>query len=127
MNKFAKHHAFCALVMISAIILAPGVAFASEADLKLPDLGVIFSLLGGDISGITILQIGMVVSVIGMMFGLVEFFKVKKLPAHQSMLANKKAQSGWTGLGCQMTRRFTCLASVRAVRSAHRQPAPAGF
>jgi K(+)-stimulated pyrophosphate-energized sodium pump len=37
-------------------------------------------------AGTTLLGAGMVVAVLGAIFGLIEFMKIKKLPAHQSML-----------------------------------------
>jgi len=62
------------------------VARASEADLHLPELNTVFNLFGNEISGHAILGWGMVVSVLGMIFGLMEFTKIKNLPAHKSML-----------------------------------------
>jgi K(+)-stimulated pyrophosphate-energized sodium pump len=61
-------------------------AFASEADLIVPDLGVTFNVLGTPITGTSILLWGIVISFAGALFGLVEFLRVKKLPAHKSML-----------------------------------------
>src|SRR5437867_10162974 len=66
-------------VAISAIsgLLLPACAFASELDLKLPTL---------DPSQRQLLFLGIGVCVLGMLFGLVMFQQVKRLPAHQSML-----------------------------------------
>jgi K(+)-stimulated pyrophosphate-energized sodium pump len=61
-------------------------AFASEAELHIPELTTSYNLFGNTIAGTTILGIGMVVCVLGMLFGLVEFTRIKRLPAHQSML-----------------------------------------
>jgi len=65
------------LVSLSMLLFSPAVAFASEANLKIPHLsqGQNNLLLGG-----------IVVCVLGMLFGLYQFMKVKKLHAHQSML-----------------------------------------
>lgn len=57
-------------------------AAASEADLKLPDLSTV-DFLG--MSGRTLLMIGLVVSLVGAVFGLVTFFKLRNLPVHRSM------------------------------------------
>jgi K(+)-stimulated pyrophosphate-energized sodium pump len=57
-------------------MLAPIVSFASEADLRVPDA----------IKGQNILYWGFVVTILGLLFGLYQYFKVKKLPAHKSML-----------------------------------------
>ncbi|MCX7986787.1 MAG: sodium/proton-translocating pyrophosphatase, partial [Bacteroidales bacterium] len=55
----------------------PVMAMASEADLKIPELsGTQNSLLSW----------GLLICVLGMVFGLYQFLKVKKLKAHQSML-----------------------------------------
>jgi K(+)-stimulated pyrophosphate-energized sodium pump len=64
------------LVML-AVLLAPVVAMASEADLKIPELsGAQNSLLSW----------GFVICVLGLVFGFYQFIRVKKLKAHQSML-----------------------------------------
>ena len=51
-------------------------AFASEAELKVPEA----------IKSHQILYAGFVVTLLGMLFGLYQYSKVKKLPAHKSML-----------------------------------------
>jgi K(+)-stimulated pyrophosphate-energized sodium pump len=62
--------------------------FASEADINLPDLSNIsFLLFGKDISGLTILNIGLLICVIGLFFGIVQYKQTKNLPAHESMLS----------------------------------------
>jgi len=61
-------------------------AFASEADIKVPALDVMFNVFGMDMLGTHILAWGMLVAVLGMGFGFYEFLKIKKLPAHQSLL-----------------------------------------
>lgn len=52
-------------------------AFASEADLKIPDLNANQNQL---------LYIGLLVCVLGLGFGVMQYLKVKKIRAHQSML-----------------------------------------
>jgi K(+)-stimulated pyrophosphate-energized sodium pump len=66
--------------------LMTSTAFASEAELKLPPLTTTYNLFGSDISGTTLLGWGMVICVLGMVFGWLESRKIKNLPAHQSML-----------------------------------------
>ena len=73
------------LLSIAGLIL-PRLAWASEADLKIPDLNVYFTLFGNEISGRSILWFGFIVVGAGLLFGFLEYFKVRKLPAHQSML-----------------------------------------
>lgn len=67
-----------------AFLVSP-MALASEADLRLPDLAVQFPMLG-NMSGTTILTLGLVVAAIGILFGLMEFIGIRNLPAHKSML-----------------------------------------
>ena len=86
MKPFPKQSAFGALALAATAVFLPGVAFASEADIHLPDLGVLFSIGGSQVSGTAILQAGMAVALLGMVFGFVEFLKIKALPAHSSML-----------------------------------------
>jgi K(+)-stimulated pyrophosphate-energized sodium pump len=57
-------------------LLATAVAFGSEADLKVPEA----------IQHASILYWGFVVCGLGLLFGLYQFMKVKKLPAHKAML-----------------------------------------
>lgn len=74
--------AACA-VLLSAI----GSANASELDLIIPSLAdATYSIFGLNITGNTLLVSGMFVCLLGMAFGLWEFFRIKKLPAHESML-----------------------------------------
>jgi K(+)-stimulated pyrophosphate-energized sodium pump len=59
-------------------------AFAGEADIKLPDVkGADF----GGLSGNAIMMIGLGITVIGMLFGLLQYKQTVALPAHKSMLA----------------------------------------
>src|SRR5215207_9915850 len=55
----------------------------SEADLVLPDLKAV-TFLGT--SGWNILAIGIGVSIIGLLFGLVKYQKLRNLPVHAAML-----------------------------------------
>ena len=62
------------LLLLSALL--PAVVQASEADLKIP----------GEIHEFGVLHWGFFVAFLGILFGLYQFLKVKKLPAHKSML-----------------------------------------
>ncbi|MEQ8160246.1 MAG: sodium-translocating pyrophosphatase [Smithellaceae bacterium] len=66
-------------------MLTTGAAFASEADIKLPDLSQV-SFMGGSLSGMTILNVGLVICVIGLIFGIMQYVQTKNLPAHKAML-----------------------------------------
>jgi K(+)-stimulated pyrophosphate-energized sodium pump len=72
--------------LVPLFLLAAAPAFASEVELHIPDLNVMFNVFGMAISGTTILGWGMLVALVGMAFGLMEFMKIKKLPAHKSLL-----------------------------------------
>ncbi|MEK6553922.1 MAG: sodium-translocating pyrophosphatase [Bdellovibrionota bacterium] len=74
------------LLSFLATALLGSSAWAGEADLILPNLDVMFNVHGTEISGATILWASMFIAVLGCLFGLVEFFRVKKLPAHKSLL-----------------------------------------
>ena len=64
-----------------------GGAFASEADLKIPNLdSVKFAALGG-VSGHTLMLAGLAVCVLGGLFGLLQYQQTKNLPVHESMSA----------------------------------------
>lgn len=76
-------------VALSALVLcgpAAGVAMAGEADIALPDLhAVSFNIFGAEISGSLLMNIGLGVCVIGLLFGLIQYFQIKKMPVHSSM------------------------------------------
>ncbi len=63
---------------------APAHAPGGEVNLVLPDLASV-SFLGG-IDGHTLLLSGLVVSVLGLLFGLIFYTQLKNLPVHSSML-----------------------------------------
>jgi len=71
-------------VMAAQPAEAPGHAPGGEASLVLPDLSSV-SFLGG-IDGHTLLLSGLVVSVLGLLFGLIFYTQLKNLPVHRSML-----------------------------------------
>lgn len=61
---------------------------ASEADINIPDLSNInFILFGSQVSGISILNIGLIICLIGLGFGLIQYMQTKNLPAHDAMLS----------------------------------------
>ena len=72
-----KFTSLMALFTMIAIGISP--AFASEADLVVPSIKTISP------DSYTLLLIGLGISVIGLIFGLIEFLKIKKLDVHQAM------------------------------------------
>ncbi len=74
---------FLATMMLSIVSKA---AFASEIDLKVPLLNVRFDIFGQVLEGTQILTLGLIICAIGILFGMFEFYRIKRLPAHQSML-----------------------------------------
>jgi K(+)-stimulated pyrophosphate-energized sodium pump len=72
------------LLMVTALLslLHAAPAAASEADLLLPDLGSV-SFFGW--SGHNLLLAGLVVCLLGMVFGLIMYTQLKNLPVHRSM------------------------------------------
>lgn len=74
----------------SAFLLAlaafTGHASASEIDLNIPMLDVGYNIFGYTVTGSQILLYGLGICVLGLFFGLYEFVKIKKMPAHKSML-----------------------------------------
>jgi K(+)-stimulated pyrophosphate-energized sodium pump len=75
-NKMVKA-ALESLFSLAVLLLMPAIAAASEANLKIPNLSQEQNNL---------LLYGIVVCILGMLFGLYQFLKVKKIRAHQSML-----------------------------------------
>jgi K(+)-stimulated pyrophosphate-energized sodium pump len=72
-----------ALFGLAAPLMAQGSEGSGEANLKLPDLGSV-TFLGG-ITGHNLLLAGLVVSALGLIFGLVIFVRLKNMPVHESM------------------------------------------
>ena len=73
-----------ALALLQLLVMTP--AFASEADIQLPDLTqVSFSLLGMTVSGLHLMYFGLVVCVFGAIFGLVQYRQIRAIPVHESM------------------------------------------
>jgi K(+)-stimulated pyrophosphate-energized sodium pump len=65
------------------LLLPASQAYASEADLVLPDLSSV-SFLGG-IPGHTLLMYGLAVCLFGMIFGVIQYKAIHKLPVHSAM------------------------------------------
>ena len=60
-------------------------AAASEIDLNIPMLDVGYNFWGYSVTGAQILLYGLTICGLGAIFGLYEFFKIKKMPVHKSM------------------------------------------
>jgi len=73
-------------VLLFALLSSVTVAFGSEAELNLPDLGGknVFPALGG-LTGTHLMLIGILVCAIGGIFGLVQYVQTRNLPVHDSM------------------------------------------
>jgi K(+)-stimulated pyrophosphate-energized sodium pump len=73
------------LAVLAATVGFTPKAFGGEADIKIPDLTQVrFEGLGG-VSGTTLMYMGLVVCLVGAIFGLVQYFQTKSLPVHESM------------------------------------------
>ncbi len=71
------------LAASAALLLASAPAFASEAELRIPDLSSV-NFLG--VTGHHLLLGGLVICVLGMLFGIVQSMQISRLPVHKSML-----------------------------------------
>jgi len=65
------------LLSLTMLLLTPAIVAASEATLKIPNLSQEQNSL---------LLYGILVCILGMIFGFYQFVKVKRMRAHQSML-----------------------------------------
>jgi K(+)-stimulated pyrophosphate-energized sodium pump len=70
------------LMVAAGSLLVSSLAFASEADLKLPDLSSV-AFMG--VPGHTLLTYGIFICLLGMVFGLGMYMNLKNLPVHKSM------------------------------------------
>ena len=72
------------LVLLSGTaLLARPAEEAGEAGLKLPDLSKVTFILG--LNGHKLLLFGIIICILGLLFGMAIFTKLKNLPVHQSM------------------------------------------
>ncbi|MDB5172270.1 MAG: hppA 1 [Phycisphaerales bacterium] len=72
------------IAVAAALLCSPGAALAAgDADLVLPDLAT-RQFFG--INGHTLLSLGLIVSVLGILFGLVIYSQLRRLPVHKAML-----------------------------------------
>ena len=67
------------------LLLMAGTAFAGEANIQLPDLTKI-TFFNGALGGTTILNFGLLICLVGLGFGFMQYVQTKNLPAHKSML-----------------------------------------
>src|SRR5687768_6504473 len=75
-------------VLLAFIFMQGFASFASVADLKFPVMSSVrFDSGAGSISGLSLLYGGLVVCVLGMIFGWVQYLQTKKLDVHSSMSA----------------------------------------
>ncbi len=70
--------AFCAMLSAFALSVAP--TFASEADLVVPSFSA-------HQTSYNLLLAGILISALGIVIGIIQYFNVKRIKAHQSMLA----------------------------------------
>jgi K(+)-stimulated pyrophosphate-energized sodium pump len=70
------------MLVALAAFLGATTAWASEAELKIPDLGSV-NFLG--MSGHNLLLFGLIICIGGMGFGLVQYLQIRKLPVHRAM------------------------------------------
>lgn len=75
--------AWCTLALFSSFFAVS--AFAGEADLKIPSLDLNFDIFHRSMSGQTLLTICLGVAIAGILFGLVEYVRVRNLPVHKSL------------------------------------------
>lgn len=71
--------------LLSSFMMS-GLAWASEADLHIPELSTTYTIFGSQMSGTTVLAWGLAIALVGMLFGLFMFMQIKGLPAHRAML-----------------------------------------
>ena len=89
----ASSRILAGLLALAACLFAT-TAGASEAELKIPDLGSV-SFLG--MSGHNLLLFGLLVCVGGMVFGLVQYIQIRDLPVDRAMreILDLNTPGGW--------------------------------
>jgi K(+)-stimulated pyrophosphate-energized sodium pump len=82
-RRSARSRKILAALLALGASLCTTAAWASEAELKIPDLGSV-NFVG--MSGHNLLLFGLIICVGGMVFGLVQYIQIRKLPVHRAML-----------------------------------------
>jgi K(+)-stimulated pyrophosphate-energized sodium pump len=73
------------VVFLFVTLLASTGVYASESDIVIPDLTTVhFDGLGG-VGGVHLMYLGLVICLIGAVFGLIQYKQTKALPVHDSM------------------------------------------
>ena len=81
----AKYARLLGVSLFLLVFTAAPTLFASEADIKIPDLSQVkFAGLGG-MNGTTLMYLGLGICVLGAAFGLWQYLQTKALPVHDSM------------------------------------------
>jgi K(+)-stimulated pyrophosphate-energized sodium pump len=70
----------------AAVAASALTAHASESDINIPNLNAV-SFMGGSLSGSAVLLCGLVVCVLGMVFGWIQYLQTRNLAVHSSMAA----------------------------------------
>ena len=66
------------------VLTLPSALHASEADIKIPDLRTV-SFFDGSVTGMNVLMIGLVVCMLGVVYGWMQYLQTKNLQVHKSM------------------------------------------
>src|SRR4051794_24569752 len=74
------------LLSTGLLFFSASAAMASEADVKIPSLEAAkFQVLSSSVSGFTLLYAGLVICLLGMVFGWIQYRQTKALEVHSSM------------------------------------------
>lgn len=71
-------------LLLVSLLLFPLFSFAGEADLTLPDFKDV-TFFNGAFTGQSLLLWGSIIVLLGLIFGLIQAFRIKKYPVHASM------------------------------------------
>jgi K(+)-stimulated pyrophosphate-energized sodium pump len=73
------------LLLLASALVLPFLAYSSEADLPVPDLTTSFFERFG-VDGWHLLLYGILIITLGAAFGIAQFIRIRRMPAHKSML-----------------------------------------
>jgi K(+)-stimulated pyrophosphate-energized sodium pump len=75
-----------AAALAAMFLILPATLSASEADIHIPDLSKV-TFFGGSLTGLSVLLIGLVVCVLGVVYGWMQYVQTRNLPVHRTMAA----------------------------------------
>ncbi|MBN1867748.1 sodium-translocating pyrophosphatase [Candidatus Sumerlaeota bacterium] len=85
-NTSTRRYGLRVAILLALLVLTAFPALGGEADINVPDLSQVkIGILGAQVSGTLLMYAGLVVCLVGLVFGMVQYRQITALPVHESM------------------------------------------